>query len=302
MKAPILDAHQHFWDPNCDALEWMAPSYESIRRPFGPGDLQPSLGRNGVAATIAVQASAATEESVRLLWHAESTPFICGVVGWVDLTQANVGQQIEQLQGATGGRYLVGIRHDATSEPDPDWLIRPEVSRGLEIVGRAGLTFDLEITAQEMPAACRAVSRHPAVRFVLDHLGKPAVLKGIDPAWVRDIRLIASFPNVFAKVSGLVTGADWAGWTDQDIESHAQVALEAFGWRRLLFGSDWPVCLVAATYDQVARASWIDHVLPSQEATEHVLALNAIDAYALTEVHLAATSGLGGSIERSADR
>jgi L-fuconolactonase len=190
-----------------------------------------------------------------MLALAAATPTVAGVVGWADLTAPGLEDVLAGSRGGPGGDRLVGIRHPASDEPDPDWLRRPDVARGIETVGRAGLAYDLLIWPRELPAAIAAARRAPDVRFIVDHLAKPPIASGEMEPWATGIRALAAAPNTVAKLSGLVTEAAWAAWTVEDLQPYADVALDAFGPGRLLFGSDWPVCLLAATYQQVIGAA-----------------------------------------------
>jgi L-fuconolactonase len=228
----IVDSHQHFWDPALAEYPWMTDEVAPLRRRFGPDDLEPLLREHGVAGTVVVQARHSLDETRALLATAASTPFVLGVVGWVDLT-GDVEGQLGGLDGA-----LVGVRHQVHDEPDPAWLLRDDVRRGLAAVGEAGLVYDLLVRPRELPAAVETARRHPGARFVLDHAGKaPRTGAG---AWADGVRALAALPNVSCKLSGLFTEADPAGTVER--------ALAWFGPGRCMFGSDWPVCLLASGY------------------------------------------------------
>ncbi len=204
---------------------------------------------------MVVQARPSVDETATLLATAAATPFIAGVVGWVDLTDPGVGAAIDRLRTLPGGDRLVGIRHQVQDEPDPDWLRRPDVRRGIAAVGAAGLAYDLLVWTRSLPASVDTVRALPDVRFVLDHLAKPQIREGSLRAWAAAMAPLGALPNVSAKVSGLVTEADHDAWTVDDLVEPVRHALDLFGPDRLLFGSDWPVCLVAASYDRVADAA-----------------------------------------------
>jgi L-fuconolactonase len=250
-----IDSHHHFWDPDRADYPWMTDEVASIRRAYGPDDLRPLIARQGIERTILVQTRSSTEETEEFLATAAAEAFIGGVVGWVDLAYPAVADEIARLQDGPGGTRLVGIRHQLHDEPDPAWLARPEVRRGLRAVALAGLTYDLLVRPRELPAALEAARGLPDLRFVVDHIGKPPIATGeLDP-WAGRLRELAALPNVACKLSGLVTEADWSSWTTADLRPYAAVVLEAFGPERLLFGSDWPVCLLAASYDRVVEAA-----------------------------------------------
>jgi L-fuconolactonase len=228
----IVDTHQHYWDPARADYPWITDEIALLRRRFDPGDLEPLLRANGVAGTVVVQARSELAETRELLALAEETPSLLGVVGWVDLT-AEVEEQLAGLDGP-----LVGIRHTVHDEEDPEWLLRDDVQRGIAAVGAAGLVYDLLVRARELPAAVETVRRHPGVDFVLDHAGK-APASGHDE-WAEGVAALAGLPNVACKISGLFTEFDPAGT--------AKLVLGWFGRQRCMFGSDWPVCLLASEY------------------------------------------------------
>ena len=243
----IVDSHHHLWDPALAEYPWMTDEVAAIRRRFGPEDLEPLLREYGIDGTVVVQARGSVDETRWLLEIADATPFVLGVVGWVDLTDADVAHVLADF---TGGR-LVGIRHQVHDEPDPAWLLRDDVQRGVTAVGEAGLAFDLLVRTAELPAAIETVHRHPDTRFVLDHLAKPPVREGDTDMWARSVAALADAPNVTCKLSGLVTEADWSAWRSVGLAEYHRRALGWFGAERCMFGSDWPVCLLAAEYGDV---------------------------------------------------
>jgi L-fuconolactonase len=281
----VIDAHHHLLDPARFDYPWLTPEVAAIDRPFGPDDLEPELAAAGVDRTILVQTIGSLEETREFLATAATVPFIAGVIGWVDLTDPGVGETLDELRGAPGGEWLVGIRHQVHDEPDPAWLRRADVRQGIAAVGAAGLAYDFLVRTRELPAAVDTAMALPHVRFVLDHLAKPPIAADGDAlaAWAHAIRRLGALPNVAAKLSGLVTEADWGSWTVDDLAGPVRVALEAFGPERLLFGSDWPVCLVAASYERVVDASIraLDRAGLTRSERGAVLGENAIDAYRL---------------------
>lgn len=251
----MIDSHQHFWDPTRASYPWMlAPELAPIRRPFGPLDLRPLLDAEGVDASIFVQCRHDEAETEAQLAACLQHPWIAGVVGWIDLERPDVADRIARLQGLPGGHRLVGIRHLVHDEADPQWLMRPGVIRGLKAVARSGLAYDLLVRTRELPAALAAVRAVPEGRFVLDHLAKPPISQGWDPLWAARVRELAAEPNVWCKVSGLVTEASWTSWSHDDLAPVLRLALDRFGPGRLMFGSDWPVCLLAASYARTKAA------------------------------------------------
>ena len=247
----IVDAHHHFWDPATADYPWLTDELAAIRRAFGPDDLAPLVAASGIDATILVQTRSSLAETEAFLATAAATPFVRGVVGWVDLRDPAVDEAIAGLRAGPGGGRLVAIRHQVHDEADPDWLGRADVRRGIAVVGRAGLAYDLLVRARELPAARALVSALPDVRFVVDHLAKPAIRNGSDPAWTEAVGAFGDLSNVWWKLSGLVTEADWQAWRPADLQPFVDRILEIAGPDRLLFGSDWPVCLLAAPYDVV---------------------------------------------------
>jgi L-fucono-1,5-lactonase len=247
----IVDAHHHVWDPGRADYPWLTEELASIRRPFTPDDLAPLLATTGVDATVLVQTRSSLDETREFLTTAASTPFIRGVVGWVDLADPGVNDSIAALRAGPGGERLVGIRHQVHDEPDPDWLLRDDVGRGIRAVRDAGLVYDLLVRPRELPAALALVRREPETRFVIDHIAKPPIRTGALQPWADRIAPFATLEHVACKVSGMVTEADWQRWRPADFSPYVDHVLDVFGPRRLLFGSDWPVCLLAASYDQV---------------------------------------------------
>jgi L-fucono-1,5-lactonase len=249
----IVDAHHHFWDPTRADYPWMTGSYEPVRRPFGPGDLAPLLTANRVDATVLVQARMALDETDELLAIAANTPFVRGVVGWVDLTDPGVSDLLAELRARPGGGRLVGIRHQVHDEPDPEWLLRDDVRRGIRAVGEAGLAYDLLVRTRKLPAALAVAEALPDVRFVIDHIAKPPIRDGVRQPWADRMAAFAALEHVACKLSGMVTEADWEEWQPADLAPYVDHVLAVFGPRRVLFGSDWPVCLLAASYDRVVE-------------------------------------------------
>lgn len=252
----IVDAHHHLWVRARHPQEWVDPvTMAAIDADFVPDDLATLLSADGVEQTVVVQTVSSEQETVELLTIAAEQPFVAGVVGWVDLTAPDLITRLERFRAGAGGRYLVGIRHVVQGETDPYFLDRPEIRRGIAALGAAGLVFDLVIRDHQLPAAARLVRDLPEVSFVLDHLAKPELAAGRTQQWERDLAEFAAHANVTAKLSGLVTEADWDAWTLDDLRPAVAHALDVFGPGRMMFGSDWPVCLLATSYH-----AWIDTV------------------------------------------
>ena len=242
-----LDAHQHFWSYDPAQYPWIPPG-SALHRDWLPGDLAPLLAAAGLDGCIAVQARQTVEESRWLLALAQRHPIIRGVVGWVDLRSAKVGEVLSELV-----RYpqFVGVRHVVQDEPDDDFMLGADFLRGIAELRAHRLTYDILIYPRQLPAAIALVTRFSDQPFVLDHLAKPAIKAGTLSPWREQIRELAQAPNVFCKISGMVTEADAQAWQPADFRPYLDVVFEAFGEDRLMFGSDWPVCLLAAPYAQV---------------------------------------------------
>jgi L-fuconolactonase len=251
----VIDGHQHFWDPARADYPWMeAPELARIRRAFGPSDLAPLLRANAINASILVQCRSSIEETEEFLRVAAATSFVIGVVGWVDLTDGAVGETLERLRGSPGGERLVGIRHQVHDEPDPDWLLREDVQRGLAAVFGCGLTYDLLVRTRELPAAIATAQAFPQGRFVLDHAAKPPIADGFSREWADRLAALAECGNVWCKISGLATEAKWDDWDSARLFPLVEHAARCFGEDRLIFGSDWPVCLLAGSYGEIKSA------------------------------------------------
>jgi L-fuconolactonase len=269
----IVDAHHHLWDPAVAEYPWMTDEVAPIRRRFGPDDLEPLLHEYRVGGTVVVQARGSLDETRTLLETADVTPFVLGVVGWVDLSDPGVADVLAGLAGK-----LVGVRHQVHDEADRNWLLRPDVQRGLAAVGGAGLAYDLLVRTRELPAALETARGHPHVRFVVDHLAKPPLGDGRTDEWARGLAALAELPNVTCKLSGLVTEAHWSSWRSDELVPYLRCALDWFGPERCMFGSDWPVCLLAADYGTVL--SLVVEALRTDERAA-VLGGTAIRVYGL---------------------
>ncbi|WP_374203317.1 amidohydrolase [Streptomyces sp. ST2-7A] len=256
---PLIDAHHHVWDPAVREQPWitgeeMAP----LRRAFTPDDLRAVTRAAGIDATVVVQTVTEPTETPELLALAAAGPSIAGVVGWTDLVAPDVTDRIAALRAAPGGDRLVGIRSQVQAVRDPRDLLGPSADRGRAALVAHGLVHELVITSEQLPEVVEAAERAPAPTLVLDHLGKPPIAGG-DPerfrAWSAGLRRLAALPHTVAKVSGLVTEADHRRWTGADLRPFVETALEAFGPDRLMFGTDWPVCLLAADHRTVLETT-----------------------------------------------
>lgn len=255
-RGPVVDAHHHLWARSRHPQRWIDPvTMAAIDADFLPADLEPLLRDAGVEQTIVVQSVPSEQETVDLLATAAREPLIGGVVGWVDLAAPDIAARLDRLRAADGGDQLVGIRHLVQDEPDPEFLDRFDIRRGIAAVGRAGLVFDLLVREHQLDAAVRLADDIQETAFVLDHLGKPALATRDIGAWARGLSRLAALPNVSSKLSGLVTEADWRTWAIGDLAPAVEYALDVFGPERTMFGSDWPVSLLATSYP-----SWIETV------------------------------------------
>lgn len=245
----------------------------ALRRDFLPDAARLEMDRAGIDACVAVQARQILDETRWLLDLADANPFVAGVVGWIDLQSPDAAEQLEPF-----ARYpkLVGLRHIVQSEADDRFMLRPAFCRGISLLEDRDLTYDILIYPKHLPAAAELVSRFPRQHFVLDHLAKPNIRARDMREWEKGIRALAEFPLVFCKLSGLVTEADWKNWTAGDIHPYLDVAFDCFGSHRLLFGSDWPVCTVAAEYAQAVAL--VEHYMADKPEAEReaVMGGNAI--------------------------
>jgi L-fuconolactonase len=256
----FVDAHHHVWDLTRRPQPWLAePSLSALRRPFSIADLvaDSAAGLCGrkLTATVLVQCLPLVAETEEFLHLAERDQLVAGVVGWVDLTDPQVGGQLDRLRTLPGGQLLVGIRHLVQAESDPRWLLRRDVRRGMDQVAERGLCYDLLILPHQLAAAATLAEETPHLQLVLDHAAKPPLRSGDLGEWTKGIRSLAAAPQVVCKLSGLITEADHESWSTRDLRPVAKVLLEEFGPQRLMFGSDWPVCRVAGGWAAWASAA-----------------------------------------------
>ena len=275
-----IDAHQHFWVYNDNDYGWMGPGMEILKKNHLPDNLQPLLEKAGIDGTIAVQARQIIEETRWLLELAGQYPFIKGVVGWVDLCSPQLDEQLMLFKAQP---KFCGVRHVIHDEPDDAFMLRNHFVRGIGMLADFDLTYDLLLFPKHLRAACELVSRFPAQSFVLDHLGKPLIKDGIREPWAADLRRLAENANVYCKVSGMVTEADWHTWQSVDFQPYLDIVFDAFGPERIMLGSDWPVCTVAGSYADIVRII-VDYIQQfSADEQAGVLGRNAIKFYGLKE-------------------
>lgn len=244
-----IDAHQHFWrfDPIRDS--WITEEMYKVRRDFLPADLQPILQANGIDGCISVQADQSEDETEFLLDLAQDNPFVKGVVGWVDLRRQDIE---ERIQFWTKFEKLKGFRHVLQGETDRALMLKPSFRRGIAALGKHGYTYDILIYPDQLGYTKEFVAAFPDQPFILDHIAKPHIKhRYITDEWRDAIRAVAAHPNLHCKISGIVTEADWYDWKPEHFKVYIDTVVEAFGTDRIIYGSDWPVCLVAASYDQV---------------------------------------------------
>lgn len=273
-----IDSHQHFWQYNPQRDTWITDEMAVLKRDFLPGDLLTDLKANSIDGCIAVQADQSEDETLFLLKLAESHPEILGVVGWVDLCAPNVGERLARFAQFP---KLRGFRHIVQAEPDDRFMLRHDFLRGIAGLEAYGLTYDILIYPRQLPAAIALAAKFPRQRFVLDHMAKPPIRSGELQPWANWMAELAQCPNVHCKVSGMVTEADWRGCKPEHFRPYLDAVFAAFGPGRLMFGSDWPVCLLAASYRDVKNLLFsYTSVLP-QAQQEQISGLNASEFYRL---------------------
>jgi L-fuconolactonase len=247
----IIDSHQHFWQVGRFEYPWMSPELGVLYRDYLPEMLKPILKDCGVAKTVLVQASNSLSETDWLLSLADQHKFIAGVVGWVDLRDSGMAADLEVF---CASRKFKGVRHLVESEPAEDWLVQPEVLRGLQTLEKHDVSYDLLVHTRHLKHVKTVAEACPQLRLVVDHMAKPPIASGEMAEWADALKEVAAYPNVSCKLSGLVTEADLTSWNVEDLRPFVEQALEFFGPQRMMFGSDWPVCLLAASYAQVLEA------------------------------------------------
>jgi L-fuconolactonase len=274
-----IDAHHHFWKLGRYHYPWMQPDLKAIHQDFGPAELEPLLKKHRLDRTVLVQTISSLDETKWFLSLAQQHSFIAGVVGWVDLKDPAVGGTLDELLAGPG---LVGIRHAVHDEPAVDWLFQAEVQRGLGELARRRLPYDLLIRPPHLPVCLRLARDFPTLPLVVDHLAKPRVaLRGWDD-WAKGLADLARFPNVWCKLSGLITEADWAAWKPTELQPYVDHVLDVFGVDRVMFGSDWPVCLLAGSYDRVVAAFASNIAQRTELERQKIFGTNAARFYGLT--------------------
>ena len=275
----MIDSHQHFWQVGRFDYPWMTKDLGVLYRDYLPADLSPILEHNGITQTILVQASNSVDESRWLLDLADANGFIAGVVGWVDLTSSDIDTELDELSAHS---KFKGVRHLVESEPNDDWLIQPSVLSNLEKLCAHGLSYDLLVHTRHLKHVPLVAETCPDLALVIDHLAKPPIARNEIKEWSQAFKPLARYPNITCKLSGLVTEANWHSWKTDDLRPFVNCALEVFGAERMMFGSDYPVCLLAATYDRVLDS--FQEVLQylSDADREKIFSQNAAEFYRLS--------------------
>ena len=274
----IIDTHHHFWNYNPVDFDWIDDDMASVRRSFLPGNLQETIAGTGVEGVVSVQARQIVEETDWLLKLASENEFIKGVVGWVPLANENIREILDRY---SQNKWLKGVRHVIQGEPDPEFILGTQFNHGISLLKNYNLVYDILIFEHQLLNTIRFVDRHPNQQFVLDHIAKPKIKVNEIAGWEKNIKEFAKRENVCCKISGMVTEGDFTSWTEKQLQPYFDVVLEAFGPSRLLFGSDWPVCLVAARY-----VEWLNLVKKnisglSAFEQEQIFGRNAIRVYNL---------------------
>lgn len=273
---PIIDTHHHFWKYSKEDYGWITDDKLVIKKDFGPPELQKEMQAAGVTGAISVQARQSLAENDFLLGHAEKNSFLLGVVGWVDLASPNVEKELERY---AAHKKFLGVRHVVQDEPDDNFLLRPKFNEGVAKLAKFNLRYDILIFEKHLKPAIAFVDKHPKQRFILDHIAKPKIKDRVLSPWRENMFELAKRPNLYCKLSGMATEADWKRWTPADLAPYFDTAMDAFGPKRLLFGSDWPVLLLAGQYKP-----WVEIVKKaisrySKDEQEQILYKNAKDAY-----------------------
>jgi L-fuconolactonase len=276
----LIDSHQHFWKVGLFDYPWMSPDLGVLYQDYLPPALEPVLREAGVSQTVLVQASNSLEETRWLLGLADRYPFIAGVVGWVDLSGSDVAGQLDEF---VAHPKFKGVRHLVESEPSEDWLVQPAVLDGFRALASYGITYDMLVHTRHLKHVVTVAKECPELPLVVDHLAKPPIAAGEFDQWSREIARVAGYRNVSCKISGLVTEADVQNWTSEDLRPYVNRAVELFGPGRLIFGSDHPVCLLAASYQQVLDSALELLVHLGDASIENIFRRNAINFYKLEE-------------------
>ena len=273
-----IDSHQHFWEYDPIDYDWINDEMAVIRKDFFPGDLEPLLKQNGFDGCVAVQAHQSEQETEQLLNYANQYKFVKGVVGWVDLQADNIEARLAHYQQF---EKLKGLRHVLQGEPQRDLMLQPRFKKGISLLSKFGFTYDILIFPDQLRFAKELVKEFSQQAFVIDHIAKPYIKDKKTEEWEADMQAIAQHDNVYCKISGMVTEADWQTWKIDDFKPYLDIVVNSFGTSRVLFGSDWPVCLVAGSYEKVLEI--VKNYFSSFSAQEQDLVFgeNAVKFYNL---------------------
>ena len=273
----IIDSHHHFWQYSPAEYPWIGDTMKAIRRDFLPADLKAQIAEVGVDGVVSVQARQSVAETEWLLSLADEHDFVRGVVGWVPLMEPSVGEQVERFSAHP---KLKGLRHVLQDE-QAEYMLVDEFNRGVSLLAPRDLVYDILIVEHQLPQAIELVDRQPNLRFVVDHIAKPRIRDNLLAPWAERLRDLARRENVWCKLSGMVTEADWTTWTEAQLKPYIDVVLEAFGPQRLMFGSDWPVCLVACGYERWFRIVQDTIASLSEDERAAILGGTAVNVYKL---------------------
>ena len=274
----IIDSHQHFWKYEPIKHDWIDDDMSVIRRDFSPSDLAKVYQENRIDGCVAVQADQTLEETDFLIDLAFNNNFIKGIVGWVDLRAENIEKVLEKY---SSDKIVKGFRHVVQGEPDHNFLLRPNFSRGISLLEKYNFTYDILVFPHQLGSVLEFVKKFPNQKFVIDHIAKPYIKDGYFEGWATMMTAIGKHENVSCKMSGMVTEAEYNTWTPEQIHPYMNVALEAFGSSRILFGSDWPVCLVAGNYSKIKKLTTNFISQLSQIEQNSIMGTNAIEFYNL---------------------
>lgn len=275
---PRIDSHEHFWIYNPIRDTWIDDSMSAIKKDFLPEQVKPLLDKNKMDGGIAVQADQSETETLYLLELARKFKFIKGVVGWVDFKAKNIGERLEYFSQF---ETLKGFRHIVQSEPQVDYLLHPDFCRGISLLTKYNFTYDILIYPEHLKYALGFVRKFPHQKFVIDHIAKPYIKEGLIDEWKSDLQPFSFYENVYCKIAGLVTEADWTKWKESDFKPYIDVAIEIFGTDRVMFGSDWPVCLTSANYREVCDIINNNTLSLSTEEKDNLWGNNCITFYNL---------------------
>ncbi|OIQ41747.1 MAG: amidohydrolase [Bacteroidetes bacterium MedPE-SWsnd-G1] len=275
----VIDSHQHFWKYNIESHAWINDEMKVIRKDFMPSDLKIVYDKNTIDGCVAVQSDQTTEETDFLISLAEENNFIKGVVGWVDLRSANIEKDLDKY---SANSLIKGFRHIVQGETDPNFLLSSDFLRGISKLEKYGFTYDILILPYQLETTLEFVKRFPNQKFVIDHIAKPYIKDGLFNEWASLMKEIGNHENVYCKISGMITEADYKLWTPAQIKPYMDLALTAFGPDRIMFGSDWPVCLVAGNYEKVKSLATNFIAQLNSNEQENFMGANAIKFYNLT--------------------